>query len=320
DLTSPAGTFGAGAGDGKVDAVVACPPDIGVMAGNGDGTFAAAQTYHLGVPFPTGAPTVELLRIARLGPTVSGIVWQRGGPASNTWYLCTSVLFTSADTACAFDVPVFGALAVGRLNQAAFPDQDMFVATTPNNTIGLFANSGGALADVERSAGSSAAESIAVGDLDGDGVPDVLMGHAVNSVADRVPDALTFHLWNSAELTTTNVYGIDPLAVPGHLTSIAGLDAVGIADIDGDGHNDIVGMGAYGRGIVHLGDGAGNFDGGHDVPLIAYQDPAASTRVTLGFADFDCDGTPDLAITDDRHNAVSVLLNRAHPNPAASCK
>jgi hypothetical protein len=42
----------------------------------------------------------------------------------------------------------------------------------------------------------------------------------------------------------------------------------------------------------------------------------------------DLDGTngpdivvaPDFALTDDRHNAVSVLLNRTHPNPSASCK
>src|SRR5262249_45425083 len=62
DLTSPAGTFGPGAGDGKVDVVLACPYQIGVMAGNGDGTFAAAQLYQIGVPFPTGSITSELVQ------------------------------------------------------------------------------------------------------------------------------------------------------------------------------------------------------------------------------------------------------------------
>jgi Ca2+-binding RTX toxin-like protein len=32
----------------------------------------------------------------------------------------------------------------------------------------------------------------------------------------------------------------------------AGLDAVAVADVDGDGHNDVVGAGVYGRGIIHL--------------------------------------------------------------------
>ena len=66
------------------------------------------------------------------------------------------------------------------------------------------------------------------------------------------------------------------------LPSTPGLDAVAIADVDGDGCNDVVGAGGYGRGMIHLGDGAGGFDGGQDLPQLGYQNPATATRVTHG--------------------------------------
>jgi Ca2+-binding RTX toxin-like protein len=74
---------------------------------------------------------------------------------------------------------------------------------------------------------------------------------------------------------------------------------VAIADVDGNGCNDVVGAGDNGRGLVHLGDGAGNFDAGQDLPQLGYQDPATATRVTMAADDLTGDGLFGLA-QDDR--------------------
>ena len=97
-------------------------------------------------------------------------------------------------------------------------------------------------------------ESATIGDLDEDGDNDVLVGQYVNSVNDRVA-SIHFFKWGAA--------GLDTVATP--LPSTPGLDDVAIADVDGDGCNDVVAAGGYGRGMVHLGDGAGGFDYGQDL-------------------------------------------------------
>ena len=71
-----------------------------------------------------------------------------------------------------------------------------------------------------------------------------------------------------------------------------------IADVDGDGCNDVVGAGGYGRGMIHLGDGAGGFDGGQDLPQLGYQNPATATRVSMAVGDLTGDGLPELVIAD----------------------
>ena len=41
-----------------------------------------------------------------------------------------------------------------------------------------------------------------------------------------------------------------------------------VADVDGDACNDVIAAGVYGKGMVHLGDGALGFDGGRDLPQL----------------------------------------------------
>ena len=93
------------------------------------------------------------------------------------------------------------------------------------------------------------------------------------------------------------------------LPSTPGLDAVAIADVDRDGCTDIVGAGGYGRGMIHLGDGGGGFDGGQDLPQLGYLSPATSTRVTLAVDDLTGDGRPELVIADQLGHAVMVYRN-----------
>ena len=90
-----------------------------------------------------------------------------------------------------------------------------------------------------------------------------------------------------------------------------------IADVDGDDCNDIVAAGGYGRGMVHLGDGAGGFDDGRDLPQIAYQNPSASTRVRMAVGDLTGDGLPELLIVDKTNQALMLYRNASTPAGAA---
>ena len=97
------------------------------------------------------------------------------------------------------------------------------------------------------------------------------------------------------------------------LPSTPGLDAVAIADVDGDSCNDVVAAGAFGRGMIHLGNGAGGFDGGRDLAQLGYQNPAWATRVTLAVDDLTGDGRPELVIADNGAHAVMIYRNTSTP-------
>jgi Ca2+-binding RTX toxin-like protein len=149
-------------------------------------------------------------------------------------------------------------------------------------------------------------ESAAIGDLDNDGDLDVLAGQEVNSLSDRVDSIHYFKMGATV---------LDQVATT--LPSIPGLDAVAIADVDGDGHSDVVGAGSYGRGVVHLGDGAGSFDSGQDLAQLGSGNPATATRVTMAVGDLTGDGRPELVVTDYYAHAVMIQCNASQP--ASGC-
>ncbi len=97
--------------------------------------------------------------------------------------------------------------------------------------------------------------------------------------------------------------------LPHALPSTPGVDAVAVDDVDADGCNDVVAAGTYGTGMVHLGNAAGGFDGGQDLPQLGYQNPATATRVALAVGDLTGDGRPEIVISDANAHAVMVYRN-----------
>jgi hypothetical protein len=286
-------------GDGSLDAYVACPPYVVRLTGDGKGALGNPQPFGVGLP----APWPDMIALVR---------HQDGGPApllalmhqtATGAQLCIDYDVTEPGLACN-STPSGAPLAVGDLNgTSAGVPPDEIVTSEGGDKLGIFGFSPPplVLSESTRSV-PGGVESAAIGDLDDDGDLDVLAAQYVNALGERVP-SLNVFTWGAT--------GLAP--VPRPLPSIVGLDAVAIADVDGDGCNDVVGAGGFGRGIIHLADGAGWFDGGSDLPQLGYQSPATGTRVSLAVSDLSGDGLPELAIADVLNNTVMVFANRSTP-------
>jgi hypothetical protein len=143
---------------------------------------------------------------------------------------------------------------------------------------------------------TAAPTAMAVEDLDGEQGPD-----AVVALADG-----TIHiLWND---------GHGNLIEDAHsqLTGAVDVTALGVGDLDLDGHPDVVAVAAAEQRLLILRNtrlrsgqrGFARLAGGY--PTFAGGRPVAIT-----IADLDGDGLPDVAVADQRANMVSVLLNKS---------
>jgi FG-GAP-like repeat/IPT/TIG domain/Secretion system C-terminal sorting domain len=141
---------------------------------------------------------------------------------------------------------------------------------------------------------------VAVGDLGGDGNPDVTVANFNNFVS-------VFNIYNATPSSAVNDYRVD--LGGGHFERVA------IADIDVDGMPDLIGLAA-----------AGNF--GHSFNLIRNTNAPGTVFPTLfefsapdpdiaasGVAsgDLDGDGRPDVVATNYNQNTISALRNKSVP-------
>lgn len=107
-----------------------------------------------------------------------------------------------------------------------------------------------------------------------------------------------------------------PQAPTTHPAELA-LRRLAVADIDADGHPDLVASTGGTTGYVLFGDGAGGFPVLHKVATGG----GALSRSAVA-ADFDADGKPDVAFGHERENqspeSVSVLMNELSGRPSPS--
>lgn len=158
----------------------------------------------------------------------------------------------------------------------------------PYRPLYLFRNDGHALSTAPewQSAESAIANSVAAGDLDGDGLPDLAAAR-----------------WVNFESAAWRNVGGTPEAAPYWLAgSTEGDRGVAIADFDRDGHNDIL----LGQGVLTLyrNDGAGGFES------VWQANNTNSNHQGLAVADINGDGWPDVAEIDFSRGQVWIHLNR----------
>ncbi len=126
--------------------------------------------------------------------------------------------------------------------------------------------------------------SLAIGDLNGDGHPDLV--------------AADFDSYNVAVLLGTGTGAFGPTNYYGTGT---GPWSVAIADLNGDGYVDLVVAVDFGI-LILLGNGDGSFG-----PHAEYGTGSLALSAAIG--DLNEDGRADLAVSNRLSNTVSVLLN-----------
>jgi hypothetical protein len=131
---------------------------------------------------------------------------------------------------------------------------------------------------------------IVTGDFNGDGIADVIVGDGDGSLTELLGDG-TGNLIPAGEI--------------GHLGSAI---SVTVADFNHDGKTDIAVSDATGRAVtVFLGTGNGKFEASWTFSL-----PASGKFLRIAAADFNGDGIPDLAVTNDDQDEFIVMLGNGN--------
>ena len=286
--------------DGDLDLAVAnggggmgVDDTVSVLLNNGDGTFAAQVTYDAG-------PSAQHVAIGDLDHDGDADL-----AVANLWGPTVSVLLSNGDGTFAGQVQYATgnyprSVVIGDLDGDTHPDL-VTVNGFPHGVTVLAGNGdgtfGAAVVAYDLSGGPEPMRT-SLGDLDGDGDLDVVVGFN-NNPAYPPPQPNVQVLLNDGAgvLSDGGSY-----LVPGTWQT----DSLAIGDLDGDGVPDLALTNAAQESVsVLLGQGDGTFADG-----VAYaRAHGPNPGVVLG--DLDGDGDLDLAVTNgDEHVGLSVLRNR----------
>jgi hypothetical protein len=313
----PAVTYGSGGsepfsvavadvnGDGHPDLVVAnsYSGNVAVLLGNGDGTFQTAVSYNSGGNAPYSVKISDLNGDGHPDLVVSNICCIDG------LYGVVAVLLGNGDGT--FQTPVTYSSGGGYADSIAISDltgngkPDIVVSNQCqdqhcNSFLGLvgvlLGNGDGTFQPaVTYSSGGYQPFSVAAGDVNGDGHPDLLL---VNSGSNTVGVLLNNGDGTFQPVVTYGTGGVDSWST----------QSVTAADVNGDGHADLLVANCYSNDVgVLLGNGDGTFQ-----PAVFYGSGGWDAW-SVAVADVNGDGWPDLMVTNALWETVGVLLNDAGP-------
>lgn len=301
-------------GDGNPDVVAAVNfmDEVTIFRGQGDGTFEPPESYSTGFD-PRTVLAVDLDGDGRVDLVTL-----------NSDHLS---LLQGTGTGGFLPAQRFGlggsgsALAVTDLNRDRIPD---FAVAIPKFTTGgraelkvapsgiwdvvVFIGDGDGAPVTFRTAGlRGRPQSVAIGDLDGDGSLDVV---TANDASGGGPAALS----GTKGLAPGDANGVSVLLGHGDGTfqaevsydSGSGPRSIALADFNRDGNPDLTtandaGYGGFSDVSILLGNGDGSFQ-----PRLSV--PAGDAPWQVKTADLDGDGNPDLVVPDASNGQVNVLL------------
>jgi hypothetical protein len=283
-------------GDGKQDVIVVhatSPSTFEVWLGNGDGTFTVGTHLLTSVSpnFLVGGVVTDVNADGRLD-----LVFVDALSPGNV----VTLLGNGDGT---FQAPTTVALTGGSLSNVVFADFNGdgrldFAATSSSNrqnVIYFGQTNGSYLAGVPLTNPDLAYDicNNSAGDLNGDGQPELVSANCGSAGA---AGSLTVYLNNGNGTGTfqTGIYYAAATESVDHTEANIGPQAVTIADVNGDGKNDIISSNYYGGDITVL---LGNGDGTLNVPAVGYS-TGGYPKTSALVADFDGDGLVDIIVPD----------------------
>ncbi len=279
-------------GDGKPDLIVAnngyAKPnstmrtsDVGVLLGNGNGTFQQQTTFATGfapnsvtVADVTGNGKLDLV-VANGGNDGVSVLLGNG----NGTFQHQATFATGGD-------PL--SVAVADVNGDGKPD---LIVHYDGGVDLLLGNGNGTFQSQKTIAARfPPANNLVVADLTGNGKPDIIFADG---------DSVAVMLGN----------GNGTFQTPTTFATTSNTDFVAVADVNGDGIPDLVALtsGLYGGDSINvlLGNGNGTFQS--PIVTLPGYDPFA-----VAVADINGDGKPDLVITNDFGKGLEVMLGNGN--------
>jgi hypothetical protein len=281
-------------GDGKDDIIVAHNPggtgsaNFDVLLSNGDGTFKAPVNSSVTTNFLAGGILFDVngdgkLDVVIVDSATPGNVWTLLGNGDGTFQAPTSVALSGeAGSNVAFgDFNGDGLLDFAD-NDYNSGELTVYLAVSPTQY------AAGAMSPT--SDGVYDACGNAVGDLNNDGMPEIVSVNCINN-----DNTITIYVNNGDGTFQQGVYSAVATAPSTSSVPYIAPYAVTIADVNGDGNADIISTNYFAGDITVL---LGNGDGTVQVPTFGYATGGAPSTAAV-VADFNGDGLPDILVADN---------------------
>jgi len=291
-------------GDGIQDLVVANGQqngngdfgEVAVLLGNGDGTFQSAVTYSTGAYGATSVAVGDVNGDGIPDLVVGNDCLDLQGEICAGSVGAVSVLLGNGDgtfqPAATYAIEYGGASSVALADLRGTGILDLVVTDLIQDGQNYESSAGVLLGNgdgtfqpaVNYNSGGDGSSSVAVGDFNGDGIPDIVVTNSCQSESCQ-SDGTAGVMLGNGDGTFQPVVTYDS----GSLRS----DWVATADLTGNGIVDLVVDGGAGNVVGVL---LGNGDGTFQTPVTYIVDGVAGGKVAIG--DVNGDGIPDLAVTD----------------------
>ena len=184
---------------------------------------------------------------------------------------------------------------------------DFAVVNSPSNTVSVYRNlsTGGSItqesfaAKVDFDAGNGSG-SVAIGDLDGDGKPDLVVANQFSN---------TVYVYRNTAISGSINTG--SFASPVNFATGIQPNSIAICDLDGDGKPDLAVTNGYSATVSVYRNTAisGSITTGSFAPGVNFA--TGDQPYSLAIGDLDGDGKPDLAVANANSNTISVIRNTA---------